>query len=49
MNAKRVLVAEAVLVGGMALALLIWEVPGLVREVRILRMVGFRSGSRHPR
>ncbi len=49
LTARRVLTAEAVLVGGAALALLIREIPGLVREVRIWRMAAFPSGSRHPR
>ncbi|GHF06339.1 hypothetical protein GCM10014715_72960 [Streptomyces spiralis] len=49
MTAKRMLVAEAVVVGGLALALLVKEMPGIVREVRIWRMVGLRAGSRHPR
>ncbi|WP_187645601.1 hypothetical protein [Streptomyces sp. TRM49041] len=47
--ARRVLMAEAVLVGGLALAILIREIPGLMREVRIWRMAGYRSGARHPR
>ncbi|MGV9347161.1 hypothetical protein ACWDSD_20550 [Streptomyces spiralis] len=49
MTVKRMLVAEAVVVGGLALALLVKEMPGIVREVRIWRMVGLRAGSRHPR
>ncbi|WP_181446536.1 hypothetical protein [Streptomyces sp. NTH33] len=49
MTGKQVLVAEAAVVGGLVLALLIREMPGLVREIRIWRMVGVRSGSRHPR
>ncbi|MFI9645825.1 hypothetical protein ACIHAA_05935 [Streptomyces sp. NPDC052040] len=49
MTAKRVLIAEGLLVGAVALALLAREVPGLVREVRIWRMVGVRSGSRRAR
>jgi hypothetical protein len=46
LTAKRVLTAEAVLIGGMALALLAWEIPGLMREIRILRMAGSSSGVR---
>ncbi|MFE9452140.1 hypothetical protein [Streptomyces sp. NPDC006739] len=46
MTARRVLTAEAVLVGGMMLALLVRELPGLVREVRIWRMAGSHSGAR---
>ncbi|MFI2435963.1 hypothetical protein [Streptomyces sp. NPDC018693] len=49
LTARRVLTAQAVLVSGAALALLIREIPGLVREVRIWRMAGFPSGSHHPR
>lgn len=40
MMAKRVLVAEAMLVAGVAAVVLLREMPGLVREVRIWRMVG---------
>ena len=47
--AKRVLIAEALLVGGIAMVLLAREMPGLVREVRIWRMVGVRAGSRRSR
>ncbi|MFE9093336.1 hypothetical protein [Streptomyces sp. NPDC007264] len=47
--ARRVLIAQAVVVGGIALTLLAREFPGLVREVRIWRMVGIRGGSRRPR
>jgi hypothetical protein len=49
MTGKQVLMAEAAVVGGLALALLVREAPGLVREIRIWRMVGVRSGSGHPR
>ncbi|MFI1168789.1 hypothetical protein ACH4UM_35835 [Streptomyces sp. NPDC020801] len=49
MTAKQVLTAEAVVVGGLALALLVKEMPGIVREIRIWRMVGVRNGSRHSR
>ncbi|MEV3971449.1 hypothetical protein AB0K68_25415 [Streptomyces sp. NPDC050698] len=48
-SGQRVLKAEAVLVGGMALALLAWEWPSLRREARIWRMAGgFRAGHRYP-
>ncbi|MEV6025721.1 hypothetical protein [Streptomyces sp. NPDC052036] len=47
MTAKRVLIAQGLLVGAAALTLLARELPGLVREVRIWRMVGVRTGSRH--
>ncbi|MER6982819.1 hypothetical protein [Streptomyces carpinensis] len=49
MTGKQVLIAEAVVVGGLALALLVKELPGALREVRIWRMVGFGAGSRRPR
>ncbi|MFD5739757.1 hypothetical protein ACFXJM_19605 [Streptomyces massasporeus] len=49
MSGERVLKAEAVLVGGVVLALLAWEWPSLRREVRIWRMAGgFRAGHRYP-
>ncbi|WP_306191974.1 MULTISPECIES: hypothetical protein [unclassified Streptomyces] len=48
MTGKQVLIAEAAVLGGLALALLVKELPGAVREVRIWRMVGLRPGSRHP-
>lgn len=47
--ARRVLIAQAVIAGALGLVILVKEIPGLVREVRIWRMVGFRAGSRHPR
>lgn len=48
-TAKRVLIAQALIVGGLAVVLMAREMPGLMREVRIWRMVGFRAGSRYPR
>ncbi|CAL9351718.1 hypothetical protein SUDANB126_00493 [Streptomyces sp. enrichment culture] len=42
MTAKRILMAEAALVGGALLALLVKEWPGMRREVRIWRMAGSR-------
>ncbi|MEU0108927.1 MULTISPECIES: hypothetical protein [unclassified Streptomyces] len=49
MSGQRVLKAEAVLVGGLALGLLCWEFPSLRREMRIWRMAGgFRAGHRYP-
>lgn len=47
--AKRVLMAEALIVGALGLAVLAKEMPGLVREVRIWRMVGFSPRSRRCR
>ncbi|GAA1187601.1 hypothetical protein GCM10009654_51490 [Streptomyces hebeiensis] len=49
MKAERVLMAQAALVGGLALALLVKELPGLVREIKIWRIVGFRPGTRRRR
>ncbi|MFF9810511.1 hypothetical protein ACF1G5_36310 [Streptomyces coeruleorubidus] len=49
MSGQRVLKAEAVLAGGVALALLARELPSLRREMRIWRMAGgFRAGHRYP-
>ncbi|MET9845600.1 hypothetical protein ACFZC6_03365 [Streptomyces ossamyceticus] len=46
---QRVLMAEAAVVGGLALGLLLWELPSLRREARIWRMAGgFRAGHRYP-
>ncbi|GAA3892019.1 hypothetical protein ACWDR2_34990 [Streptomyces sp. NPDC003631] len=47
--AKRVLIAEALLVAGLATAVLLREMPGLVREVRIWRMVGLPGVTRRRR
>ncbi|GAA0928901.1 hypothetical protein GCM10009549_51590 [Streptomyces thermoalcalitolerans] len=49
MTGKQVLMTELAVVGGLVLALLIREMPGLVREIRIWRMVGFGSGPRRRR
>ncbi|WP_177204295.1 MULTISPECIES: hypothetical protein [unclassified Streptomyces] len=48
-TARRVLMAEAAVAGGLLLAVLIREIPGMRREVKIWRMAGLRSRSRHPR
>ncbi|WP_167738776.1 hypothetical protein [Streptomyces ossamyceticus] len=49
MTGQRVLMAEAAVVGGLALGLLLWELPSLRREARIWRMAGgFRAGHRYP-
>lgn len=48
-SGQRVLKAEAAVIGGLALALLVWELPSLRREARIWRMAGgFRAGHRYP-
>ncbi|GAA3494955.1 hypothetical protein GCM10019016_020550 [Streptomyces prasinosporus] len=44
MTARRILMAEAALVGGALLVLLVKEWPGMMREMRIWRMAG--SGPR---
>lgn len=38
--AKRVLIAQAVVIGVALLVLMVKEYPGLIREIRIWRMVG---------
>lgn len=43
--AKRILIAQAVLIGLAILALFVNELPGAIREVRMWRMASFRSGS----
>ncbi|MDF3299050.1 hypothetical protein [Streptomyces tropicalis] len=49
MPARRVVKAEAALVGGLLLALFLREIPSLVREARIWRMTGgLRAGHRYP-
>ncbi|MFE9644961.1 hypothetical protein ACFYO0_12730 [Streptomyces sp. NPDC006365] len=49
MTGQRVLKAEAAMIGGLALALFVWELPSLRREARIWRMAGgFRAGHRYP-
>lgn len=48
-TAQRVLIAEGVALGAAALALLVHEFPGIVREVRIWRMINIRSGAKRPR
>ncbi|MFF8596229.1 hypothetical protein ACF061_33325 [Streptomyces sp. NPDC015220] len=47
MTGKQVLTVEAAVLGGLVLALLVKEMPGLLREIRIWRMVGLRPGARH--
>ncbi|GHF94318.1 hypothetical protein [Streptomyces thermodiastaticus] len=48
MPARRVLAAQLAVAGGAVLALLAKEIPGIVREVRIWRMVGLGAGHRRP-
>jgi hypothetical protein len=49
MMARRVLIAQALLVTGLAAVVLLREMPGLVREVRIWRMVGVPGITRRRR
>lgn len=44
--AKRVLIAQAVLAGGLLLTVFLKELPGLAREIKIWRMAGKTSGHR---
>ncbi|MFI0467767.1 hypothetical protein ACH347_27120 [Saccharopolyspora sp. 5N102] len=45
--ARKVLIVQAVLIGAGLVALLVRELPGLVREVRMWRMaISFRGGAR---
>ncbi|MFE1313932.1 MULTISPECIES: hypothetical protein [unclassified Streptomyces] len=49
MSGRQVLLAQAALVGGLALALFLKELPGVVRELRIYRMTGgVRANRRYP-
>ncbi|MFC0052660.1 hypothetical protein [Streptomyces actinomycinicus] len=49
MSGRRLLMAQAALVGSLATALLVKEFPGIVRELRIYRMTGgLRAGHRYP-
>jgi hypothetical protein len=49
MTGRQVLLAQAALVGGLMLVLLVKEIPGMVRELRIYRMTGgLRAGNRYP-
>jgi hypothetical protein len=47
-RAKRVLAGQITVAGVLGTAMLFRELPGLVREIRIWRMAGFRAGPRHP-
>ncbi|MCH0559460.1 MULTISPECIES: hypothetical protein [Streptomyces] len=48
-TARRVLKAQALVLGAAALALLVRELPGIRREVRIWRMIDVRCGAKRPR
>ncbi|MEU6383558.1 hypothetical protein ABZ847_08335 [Streptomyces bauhiniae] len=43
---RRVLVAQAAVLAGLTLLLLVKEVPGMVREIKIYRMTGGRRALR---
>ncbi|GHF07056.1 MULTISPECIES: hypothetical protein [Streptomyces] len=45
--ARRLLIAQAVVAGAVTLGLLLKEIPGIVREIRIWRMTGFPAGPGH--
>ncbi|MCS0604869.1 hypothetical protein NX794_27175 [Streptomyces sp. LP11] len=48
-SGRQVLIAQAALAGGLALALVMKELPGVVRELRIYRMTGGpRANRRYP-
>ncbi|MFR9673293.1 hypothetical protein [Streptomyces sp. TR06-5] len=44
--AKRVLLAQALLAGGIVVTIVLRELPGLAREIKIWRMAGNSSGVR---
>ncbi|MFJ9347589.1 hypothetical protein [Streptomyces sp. NPDC101237] len=47
--AQRVLTAEIAVVGALALALLVTELPSIMREMKIWRIAGgLRAGHRYP-
>ncbi|MBO8187166.1 hypothetical protein [Streptomyces spirodelae] len=48
-RARRVLFGQLAVFATLGLAIFLRELPGLAREIRIWRMVGFGSGARHPR
>ncbi|MFI9390177.1 hypothetical protein [Streptomyces bauhiniae] len=43
---RRVLVAQAAVLAGLTLLLLVKEVPGMIREIKIYRMTGGRRAVR---
>jgi hypothetical protein len=48
-SGRQLLVAQAALAGGLAAILLLKELPGFIRELRIYRMTGgLRAGRRYP-
>ncbi|AEW99440.1 hypothetical protein [Streptantibioticus cattleyicolor] len=47
--ARRLLIAQAAVLTALGLGIFVKEIPGLIREIRIWRMVGLRGGPRRPR
>ena len=48
-SGRQLLVAQAAVVGSLVAALIVKELPGIVRELRIYRMTGgLRAGHRYP-
>jgi hypothetical protein len=48
-SGRQLLVAQAALIGGLAMTLFVKELPGIVRELRIYRMTGgLRANRRYP-
>ncbi|WP_018548828.1 hypothetical protein [Streptomyces sp. LaPpAH-108] len=48
-SGKQVLIAQAALLAGLTLVLLVKEIPGMVRELKIYRMTGgLGAGHRYP-
>ncbi|MGV4981223.1 hypothetical protein ACWC0C_33045 [Streptomyces sp. NPDC001709] len=49
MSGRQVLMAQAAVVGSMVAALVVKELPGIMRELRIYRMTGgLRANRRYP-
>ncbi|MEU9475914.1 hypothetical protein [Streptomyces sp. NPDC048191] len=49
MSGRQLLMAQAAVVGSMAAALIVKELPGIMRELRIYRMTGgLRAKRRYP-
>ncbi|MEU4153501.1 hypothetical protein [Streptomyces sp. NPDC026659] len=48
-SGRQVLIAQAALLAGLTLVLLVKEIPGMVRELKIYRMTGgLGAGHRYP-
>lgn len=49
MTAWQLVKIQAAVAGGLVVALIAWEIPGIVRELRIWRMTGgLRASRRYP-